>query len=201
MRRLIFTAAAFAWCLVTTGALAQSSDQRTLAEAFFQDGRRLLDEGKVAEACAKFGESQRIAPALGTLLNLAVCHEKQGKLASAWAEFTAVATQAARAGDADRKRFAAERLREIEPRVPKLVVSAEGVTPGMQIKLDGTSMGEGALGSSIPIDPGEHLIEVTAPDREPWSKTLQVAAGKQETLLIPRLEPAISNAATPAPAP
>ncbi|HVJ21537.1 MAG TPA: hypothetical protein VM686_39270 [Polyangiaceae bacterium] len=197
MKRPLFVAIVLAGCFTAPVVTAQSGNERALAEAFFQDGRRLFDEGKVAEACAKFGESQRIAPAVGTLLNLAVCHEKQGLLATAWAEFTTVSAQAS----GERKAFAQERVRAIEPLVPKVVVSAEEVAPGMQIKLDATSMSEGALGSSIPVDPGEHSVEVSAPDRKPWSRKFQVSAGKTETLVIPRLEPSVATAPAPATAP
>lgn len=201
MNRSKLVAFTLATWLGTAGAAAQSSNERTLAEAFFQDGRKLLEEGKVPEACAKFGESQRIAPALGTLLNLAVCHERQGKLATAWAEFTAAATQAARAQDAERQLFAEERVKELQPRVPRLTISAEAPPPGLQIRLDATTMGEGALGSSIPIDPGEHAIEVSAPGYEPWSSKFQVTEGKQEALRVPPLRPSEAAPSAPAPSP
>lgn len=69
------------------------------AQAAFQEGRRLLMAGSMLEACAKFEESNNLAPALGTLLNLAVCEEKAGRRDRA-CRFAAEATyRAAGTGD------------------------------------------------------------------------------------------------------
>jgi hypothetical protein len=176
-----------------------SAADRTLAEALFRDGRKLLAEGKVAEACAKFGESQRIAPALGTLLNLAACHEKEGKLATAWGEFMTVVTQAVRVGDSEREAFARERLEAIETHLPKLVVVAETIPDGLEVRLDGTAMSAAALGSPLPLDPGPHEVTATAPQRMVWSQRFDIpAAAITTTLKIPTLAPV--GAATPQPA-
>src|SRR3954468_3549725 len=69
------------------------------AEALFRQGRQLMSEGKTAEACEKFGASERMDPSSGTLLNLADCDAKSGKSASAWAEFLAAARMARNQGD------------------------------------------------------------------------------------------------------
>jgi predicted negative regulator of RcsB-dependent stress response len=79
----------------TTKSLA-AEDTATLAaaEAAFDAARKHLDAGELDQACAKFEASQRLSPAVGTLLNLADCHERAGRTATAWATFRSCATLA-----------------------------------------------------------------------------------------------------------
>src|SRR5829696_5855787 len=100
-------------------ALAQTAADEPTAEALFTEGRRLLAERRYAEACAKLAESQRLDPAIGTLLNLADCHEKNGQTASAWARFREAAEAARRAGDATREKVAARRASALDEKLSK----------------------------------------------------------------------------------
>ena len=54
------------------------------ARALFDEGRRLMGEGSFTEACARFSESYGREASSGTLLNLALCHEKEGKTAKSY---------------------------------------------------------------------------------------------------------------------
>src|SRR5262245_14317965 len=97
---------ALAW-LVPGAAAAQSQGAEVaLAEMLYRQGRQLMADGKVSEACPKFAESYRLDAATGTLLNLAACHEAEHKLATAWLEYSEAVTLARRDKRDDRIRFA-----------------------------------------------------------------------------------------------
>lgn len=178
------------------------ADDGALAEALFRQGQLLVNEGQVDEACLKFEESQRIDPSTGTLLNLADCHEKQGKLAMAWNEYSAAVLAARRDQRADRVSFAQERILAIEPKLSKLTIllPSSHEVEGLQIELDKTKVGRAALGMPLPIDSGAHILVVRAPGKQTWQSSFNVEPGPSE-VLIPKLvnqaEPPVAFPASP----
>jgi hypothetical protein len=159
------------------------------AEALFEEGRRLLEDGHTDEACMKFAESLAQDASSGILLNLALCHETQGRVATAWAEYRAAARLSRTQGRPDRAKAAEERARLLEPRLPRLTLTLERATPGLKVTIDGVAIGEGALGVAVPIDPGVHLVTVDAPGHLTWTTTLTIEGAVLQTLQIPALEP------------
>lgn len=177
------TSLAFAFVLAGSIARAEPSAREAIAEALFRSGQTLLEAGQVDEACEKLAESHRIEPALGTLLNLAVCHERQGRTATAWAELAQAAARAAQRGQPDRERFAQERMRVLEPRLSKLRLEPPaGELP--TVAIDGEPVS--AWSTPLPLDPGEHTISVSAPGKRPRTSTVSLPAGP--TLLTLRIE-------------
>lgn len=171
-----------------------SAENRALAEVLFREAKELSEKQQFEQACPKFQESHRLDPKPGTILNLAVCHEKQGKVASAWLDYLDAASFAARAGQKDREAFAKEQAAKLEKTVPRLVVRVPETTAGLIVKLDTAALSEAAWGSAGPINPGAHTIEATAPGFVTWSKTVTIekTPGNVE-IIVPKLEPATTD--------
>jgi hypothetical protein len=176
-----------------------------LAEALFQEGRQLMDAGSYAEACRKFAESQRLDPGLGTLLNLATCHERYGRIASAWAELTEALGIARREKRKDVQKFATDHLAALQTKLSRATISVpkENDLPDLALTLDGRELGRPAWGTAAPIDPGEHALVATAPGRKTWAWSFSIGqTAEQKRVEVPALEETPPEpAARPAPGP
>lgn len=183
--------------------LAHAGDAAT-AEALFRDGRTLMEAGNYKAACPKLEESYAQDPATGTLLALGICQERAGLTASAWATFSDTAARAKRDGRADRERAAREHMTALEPKLARLTIQVDpslASVAGFSVKRDGREVGAGAWGASVPIDPGEHVVEATAPGRRPFNTKITVPAqAGAQTVQIPALEvePVAATDAKPA---
>jgi hypothetical protein len=166
-----------------------SSADKAVAESLFQDGRKLMASGDFEQACAKLTESHRLVARLGTLLNLATCHEKQGKSASAWAEFTEAAAIAKRDRRKDREKYARDHAAALEKKLSRVVFELESPAEQTVLRLDGDAIGSAVWGTPLPVDPGSHRVEVSAPGRKIWSKSLEIAPGPTTlTVRVPALD-------------
>lgn len=179
MNKSILALVSMAVVLSTVQARASTPEDRALAETLFQEGRKLMKEGKPAEACPKFEASQKLDPAPGTLLNLGTCHAAIGKTATAWVELTESVARAKKDGRDDRLQIAQDELAKIEPKLSKLtvVLDAKNVAAGIDVKLDGKPLESGAWGVELPVDPGSHSLAVSAPGKKSWSTTIAIGAG------------------------
>lgn len=150
-------AAAALGAAITFGPSAAHADDAT-AEALFQAAKSLMDQKKYSEACPKFEASYKIDPAIGTKLNIAVCHEKDGKLARAWGAWGEARDQAKREDDKARLELATRRQKELDPKVPKLTVNVTGPTTGLDVYRDELQLESAMLGVPLPVDPGAHVV-------------------------------------------
>jgi hypothetical protein len=190
---------ALAASLLVAPRLAHAGDTAT-AEALFEEGKRLMAAQQYAAACAKLEESQRIDPGVGTLFNLADCHEQLGKTASAWGEFTEVAALSKAAGQTAREEVARQRAAALEPKLSKVVLRVLSPAAAMEIKRDDAVVGPGQLGTQLPIDPGEHTFSASAPGKKPWTTKINVTPGTTLAVVeVPPLEDAPEPPVAPPP--
>lgn len=133
-----------------------------IAQSLFDDARALLESGRYAEACPKFAESQRVDPGGGTLLNLALCHELEGRTATAWLEFREALAQAIRDQRDDRVALARSHIDGLLPKLAKVTVHVPDDLSARnpEVCLDRAALPRSAWGIPIPVDPGEHEISV-----------------------------------------
>jgi hypothetical protein len=166
---------------------------KAAAETLFDEAKRLVKERKYAEACPKFAESLRLDTGIGTMLYLADCFEKNGQSASAWAQFREAAGAANAAGQFDREKKARARAAVIEPKLSRLSIGVSGQAAdiaGLEVKRDGVLVSKPLWGSAVPVDPGDHVIEASAPGRKKWSTkvTLVANAAATSAVEVPLLE-------------
>jgi hypothetical protein len=152
-----------------------SAADRAAAQVLFDEGRELMEQGRAADACPRFEESERLEPGLGTRFHLAACYEALGKLASAHALFLSVAAEAASRSQPAREKVARERAQAVEPRLARLTIEVPfSPSPALRITRDGAAVGTAQWGLPVPVDPGVHHVDASAPGYESWSTDVEV---------------------------
>ena len=178
--------------------------QKAAAESLFDDALKAMKSGHFSEACPKLEESERIDPAIGTLLYLAECYEKSGRTASAWATFREAASAAQAQGETERTRVAAARADRLQPSLSKLtlkVVPETAQIPSLRVTRDGVSIAKTLFGVAIPVDPGKYHIVASADGYQSHEADIEVAAnGDSKSLEIPALAVSTTPAVAAAPA-
>jgi hypothetical protein len=191
MRTAAAAALAISIALEPTLARAQGASSQAAAEALFDEGKRLMAAGDFAHACGKLAESQRLDPGAGTLLNLGACYERNGQTATAWVTYKDAIIAADRSGRKEWASAATKRARALEPNLSKVVISVPEASKsaGLTIKRDGAVVNAAEWGVAIPLDPGLHVVEATAPDKKPASFNIKLEAKADvHTVTIPVLD-------------
>jgi hypothetical protein len=176
-----------AWCLAASAHAGPSAADKKAADALFEEGRAHVEAGEFLLGCPKLLASYKLDPTVGTLLNLADCHQRAGQTATAYEKFQAAAELAKKLGRADREKTARDRLDLLEPQLTKLALELK--EPGdVTITLDGTPISRQDAQAPIRVDPGAHTLFVAAPDRKPFSVTLEAKEpGKTYPVVVPAL--------------
>jgi hypothetical protein len=184
---------AVAIAIVAWSSVAHAQPAGAQAEVLFRQGRDLMDAGKITEACVAFEASQKLEPAVTTLMNLAGCREKLGQIATAWGLFLDAVRQTRSASDAASKKLhnvAQARAQKLEPRISKLAINVplQSQFDGLEITRGTDRVEAGLWNRALPIDGGTYTVTARAPGSNPWSTQITVAAENDtKTVEIPDL--------------
>lgn len=175
--RIRLATAVFGFTMLTLAAPAHAGDLAA-AETLFNEGQAAMKKEDWAGACRAFEASNAADPSIGAQVNLARCSEKQGKLATAWGAYNEAARLAAVLTPPQPERGAAAKAEaeKLVPKLQKLQVKVLPIGDDIQVKRDGVPMTQGV---AIPVDPGKHVIEVTAKGKKPKKEEVTVVAGQK----------------------
>jgi hypothetical protein len=159
------------------------------AEELFQQGRRAMEAGDVARGCRLLEQSLAREDATGTLLNLALCHEKLGKLATASVEFRRVEERALAQAPPDpgRASFAQQHGEALKPKVAWLAFTLpSGATEpaGVEVRVDDRTIPRASWDAGTPLEPGDHPVRISGPGKAPFTTTVTIPATPGRTLVL-----------------
>lgn len=182
MVRCLRVASVVGLALVLHARAAHAGDPAAAREQL-KIGYALSQEGKCALALPHLEESLRLDPKAITLLNLANCEEKVGKLTEALGHWVDARSRAQMESAPPIEEEAAKRAVALEKRMPRLTIAVPGERiAGMEIVRDGVVLGPVSIGTPLPVNPGRHTIVVRAPGHEPQSSEIEIAEGEAKSV-------------------
>lgn len=187
---IVVLAALVAW-VPSQAALARSPDTQR-ADELFARGKSHLAVGEYGQACPLLAESYRIDPATGSLLALALCHERDGRFASALQAYREAVTRAQAEGRTDRAQAAQHKVSVLGRRISTVTIDTTALkdTSGLEVRINGQQLERAELDTPLPVDGGSVRIEVSADGKLPWSTSISLrASGDSRQVVVPPLVP------------
>ncbi|HSD88424.1 MAG TPA: hypothetical protein VLB44_12945, partial [Kofleriaceae bacterium] len=151
----------------------------------FNEGRRLVTEGRIDQACVRFEESWRVEEAIGTALNLADCRERQGQLVQARILFLRALEIAKRTGDATRETFAQNRVTALEAHLATLqVYLTPPVDSTLALTIDGAQLVHFGAGQRELLEPRVVRLRAITSMGRSWETDVKLRAGARELVEV-----------------
>jgi len=194
--RLLVALVVLATFVPSIASAEPSPADRVVAQSAFDDARELFDRGEIARACEKFAVSRALDPKIGTVMNHAICLERLGKIASAYAALGEAESLARREGRTSVAKDAAARAQALVGRLPRLRLRVDPTVA--EIAIDGAHLDHAAWTVDVPLDPGEHVVRAEAPSRKASETVAAMTEGKVTTLAV---GPLAEEARAPEPKP
>jgi hypothetical protein len=97
---------------------------------------------------------------------------------------------AARAGNQPQRETAAkERAAALEPKLTRMRIVVPDPAPDAKIFRDDQEVGKAAWGTAMPVDPGDHVIRVSAEGKKEWTQDVKVPSSSRTfSVTVPALE-------------
>ncbi len=183
-----------AMCIAALGLLsarsATAQDQSAdiaAARGFAVDGMKLADAGRCDQAIEKLQRSEKLHHSAIVLGKLGECLVNQGRVVEGSEALRKMLREPLPANPSPALLKAYERaqaaLDSAKPQIANVVITIKG-TNGVEptVTIDGQPVPPAVLGGERPTDPGEHVIEATAPGYLKATQKFTIAAGRKQSI-------------------
>jgi hypothetical protein len=188
---------------LSLGAGRAHADASGIAMQLFNEGRALMNGGDCERARAKFVESARLDPKVGTLASLAQCEEQLHHLVQARARWQQ-ARELAIAGHDPRRTLTEQEIARLDMMVPRLriVLAGTPMAPGLAVRVDDVDVTSDMLERPFAVDPGRHAVTATLAGKRPWATSVRAEADGRVTEVVvgPLVDEISSTSSRPSPA-
>jgi hypothetical protein len=167
---------------------AESDTERATARALAEQGFKAVNEQRWADAVDLFKRAESLVHAPAHLLYLGRAYTHVGKLVEAHEALTKLTRETlpatAPGASVRAQQDGSKELAGLEGRIPTLDISVKPAAPGLAVKIDDTVIPPAMIGTSIPIDPGNHTVGAAADGFAPASRTVQIAEGSHGSVAL-----------------
>lgn len=196
VRRRIVAFVTLAAAMCAAAPAFADDDAVARAAVLTREAETALAAGKVSEACGKLAQSQALDPRGSTLLDLALCREKEGRIGTAYKLFEAAEKLANTEKRADRAATAKQRRNALFAKLPRVTVTVPGeaTVPGLEVRVGLASdplaqeiVPISEWGKAIPADPGDLRATASAPGKATWEEKFNLKQGQKKSVTVPPL--------------
>lgn len=162
---------------------------RETARNLLDQGDQLFEAGDHAGALQKYQAADAIMGVPTTAIEVGRALEALGRLVEARDAFLRVLRYPRQESEpsafAKARTRADERARELAARIPKLTVVIEGdATDAPVVRIDGRVISAALVGQPLSVDPGERRVQIEAPGMLPADRTVALAEGQSEEIVL-----------------
>lgn len=158
------------------------------ARALAVDGLKLADAGRCADAIDKLARAEKLHHAPIVLGRLGECQIAQGKIVDGTENLRRMLREPMPANPQPGLVKAHTRAQAVldaaKPKIAGLTISVKGPHENLSVTVDGQAVPPALLDAERPSDPGEHVIEASAPGYLTRSARVALGPGEKQSISL-----------------
>jgi tetratricopeptide (TPR) repeat protein len=165
-----------ATCLFLCAALCHGRDPRLVAGKHFERGFALASQGDFEAALEEFNQAYAASPHFSVLYNIGQADIALGRPVGAIEMLGRYLDEGGDQIPSERRRQVSTQIATLEARLAHLSIRTDH--PGIQIAVDGRTVGRTPLAGAIDVAAGQHEIAASYDGAQKTSRTVAIAAAE-----------------------